>query len=106
MQSGQVIPMTPSMLTEREEQIFKCFLKNLSARTIKGVFCRDGVPEPDVYLHQGLRVVFVFREPNEGNKPHSYDMRAQIRDSGFRARPDDPLANPVLSTSDGIDRSA
>jgi len=88
--------MTPSALTKREDRLFDALLSIQGDPTFEGVLYRDGVPRPDIYLKQAVRVVFVFREPNLGHKPFDMDMRAQIRDPEFRAAGDGtPRGIPV-----------
>ena len=53
--------MMPSTLTEREEQLFASLVNNPNDDTFRGVLYRDGVPRPDVYLTQRVRVLFVLR---------------------------------------------
>jgi hypothetical protein len=79
------------MLTERENEIFESLARD---DTFKGKLYRDGVPCPDVYLSQPVRVLFVFREPNLRNKPFDLDMRAQIREREFRPTRHGELLEP------------
>ena len=44
---------------------------------------RDGVPTPEAYLAQRVRVLFVFREPNMP-VPRAHDMRDEVSDERFR----------------------
>src|SRR5438093_538935 len=75
---------SPQTMTERENEIFDS-LENLSGdNTFKDVLYRDGVPQPEVYGEQPVRVVFVFKEPNLSGNPRAVDMRAEVRDSEFR----------------------
>src|SRR4051812_29386271 len=60
----------------------------------KGKLYRDGVPRPDVYLKQHVRVVLVFREPNLAGRPYAVDMGAEVRDPCFRQSRDGKLGEP------------
>jgi hypothetical protein len=69
-------------MTRRENAIFD-ELERMH-RNLRGRLYRDGIPSPEVYLKQPVRVVFVFREPNLGGRSCRHDMRDEVRDEQFR----------------------
>jgi hypothetical protein len=69
-------------LTRREDRLFRALVDDPQG-TFKNKLYRDGLPRPDIYTKQKVRVVFVFREPNLPD-PVDLDMRAQVRDPEFR----------------------
>jgi hypothetical protein len=90
-------------LTQAEDKIFEKLLGTPGDDTFRGRLYRDGVPRPDIYLAQPVRVVFVFREPNLG-KPYARDMRAELRDPLFRATREVALfAHAVVHALNGAD---
>ena len=75
--------MTPQALRTREDSVLDALENRQGDRTFRGRLYRDGVPSPEVYLLQPVRVLFVFREPNmPKQRPH--DMREEVRDHFFR----------------------
>ena len=84
----------------KDSQHERCYVAAARERTVrrtryrspssfKGKLYRDGVPKPDVYLAQRVKVVFVFREPSMGDDPWEVDLRQQINDEEMRAFSDD-----------------
>jgi hypothetical protein len=71
-------------LTAREDAIFSALEHAADDPTFLGRLYRDGVPTPEVYLAQRIRVLFVFREPNMRGQAYARDMRDEVRDPQFR----------------------
>ncbi len=67
-----------------EEAIFDCLEHDPADQTFLGRLYRDGVPTPETYLGQRVRILFVFREPNMRGDAHAHDMREEVRDLRFR----------------------
>src|SRR5687767_6921876 len=82
------VSLTPGQLTAKEDLILDRLEHDAGDRTFLGQLYRDGVPSPESYLAQPVRVLFVFREPNLGANAYPVDMRDEIRDKHFR-----PLVN-------------
>lgn len=76
--------LTAHALRARENAIFDALENARGDTTFRGRLCRDGVPSPEVYLAQQIRIMFVFREPNMGGNPHALDMRDEVSDVRFR----------------------
>ena len=76
--------VTPTALRAREDAIFDALERTRGDRTFQNKLYRDGVPSPEIYLAQRVRVLFVFREPNMGGSPYALDMRDEVRDERFR----------------------
>jgi hypothetical protein len=74
-----------SMLTAQEDEIFESMVRQFPD-IFKGKLSRDGVPRPDVYWSEPIRVLFVFREANSKYKPSDWDLRAQVRTCWFQNR--------------------
>jgi len=85
--------MTADDLTRAENRLFARLLAR-TPQTFGGKLYRDGVPRPDVYLQQAIHVVFVFREPNLGDRPCDVDMCAEVRDPLFRQSRNGLLGEP------------
>ena len=63
--------ITSRKLRLRENRILNALENRPGDRTFRGRLYRDGVPSPEVYLKQRIKVVFVFREPNMPKpRPH------------------------------------
>jgi hypothetical protein len=77
--------LSPEQLRRRENQIFVQLERDHECR---GRLYRDGVPSPDIYCRQPLRILFAFREPNMKNEPYALDMRKEVSDPALR-----PLRN-------------
>jgi len=75
------VKLTPKTLTAKENTLFDALARTPDFR--KALY-RDGVPTPEVYLAQRIRVLFVFREPNLRGKPFAMDMRDEVHDERFR----------------------
>jgi len=78
-----------SSIPAEEDRLFDA----LAARLSSPVY-RDGLPRPDVYQRQAIKVVFVFREPNLNSIPQESDMRAEIRDPEFRHHRNGTFGSP------------
>lgn len=76
--------MTAKTLTARENAIFDALERRSGDATFRKRLYRDGVPTPQAYLAQRVRVLFVFREPNMREAPYALDMRDEVSDEGFR----------------------
>jgi len=76
--------LNPGRLTASEDEIFYALEHAHDDSTFLGRLYRDGVPTPEAYLAQRVRVLFVFREPNMGGKAYPHDMRDEVRDPQFR----------------------
>ena len=76
--------LTPSELRAREDAIFQALEHAQDDRTFFDRLYRDGVPAPEAYLAQRVRVLFVFREPNMRDEAHAHDMRDEVSDVRFR----------------------
>ncbi len=76
--------LSPSELRAREDAIFDALERARDDRTFRGRLYRDGVPTPETYLGQRVRVLFVFREPNMRGDAHAHDMRDEVSDVRFR----------------------
>jgi hypothetical protein len=74
----------PNKLRHRENQILDALEGTLGDGTFRGKLYRDGVPSPQIYVKQPVRVVFVFREPNMRGVPWAEDMRDAVHDKRFR----------------------
>jgi len=81
--------MTPSRLRAREDELFNALECAPNDPTFRDRLSRDGVPTPEVYLAQRVRVLFVFREPNLSGNPRAHDMRVEVSDPFFRPRRSD-----------------
>jgi hypothetical protein len=75
------VRLTPEALRARENEIFDTLERD---KTFRNQLYRDGVPTPQIYLLERVRVVFVFREPNMRGRPHPHDMRDEVSDERFR----------------------
>ena len=53
--------LSPQTLTAKENALFDALARKTAFR---GRLYRDGVPTPEAYLAQRVRVLFVFREPS------------------------------------------
>jgi hypothetical protein len=73
--------LTPKTLTAKENALFDTLARTADFR--KRLY-RDGVPTPEAYLAQRIRVLFVFREPNMRGSPYALDMRDEVHDDWFR----------------------
>jgi hypothetical protein len=80
------VKLTPSELRAREDAIFHALEHAQNDRTFLDRLYRDGVPTPEAYLAQGVRVLFVFREPNMRGEAYAHDMRDEVSDVRFRSR--------------------
>ena len=78
--------MTSTELTAAENELFDGLERAPGDRTFRNCLYRDGVPTPDVYLIQPVRVLFVFREPSMAGGARAEDMRDALRDRHFRPR--------------------
>jgi hypothetical protein len=78
--------VTPTELRAREDAILDALENAPCDTTFLGHLYRDGVPTPEVYVSQRVRVLFVFREPNMGGKSYAHDMRDEVSDAYFRPR--------------------
>jgi len=78
------VKLTPRTLRAGEDAIFDGLEHAAGDKTFVGRLYRDGVPSPDSYLAQKIRVLFVFREPNMRGNPKAHDMRDEVRDVRFR----------------------
>jgi hypothetical protein len=78
--------LTPSELRSRESALFQKLEDLPDDSTFRGRLYRDGVPTPEAYLNQRVRVVFVFREPNFKGEQPAHDMRDEVSDVRFRPR--------------------
>ena len=76
--------LTPRELRIKEQAIFAALEHAPDDATFLGRLYRDGVPTPEVYLAQRVRVLFVFREPNMRGEAHAHDMRDEVSDERFR----------------------
>ncbi len=76
--------LSPNELRAEEDAIFDAMENAPEDGTFRGRLYRDGVPSPDAYLEQRVRVLFVFREPNMGGRAHAHDMRDEVSDERFR----------------------
>ena len=76
--------LTPRQLGARENAILDALEHIPGDKTFLGKLYRDGVPTPQVYLAQRVRVLFVFREPNMRGVPYPLDMRDEVSDEFFR----------------------
>lgn len=76
--------LNPAQLTAGEDAIFDALEHAHDDSTFLGRLYRDGVPTPEAYTAQRIRVLFVFREPNLRGKAFARDMRDEVRDLGFR----------------------
>lgn len=76
--------LTASELRAKENEIFDALEHSKSDTTFLGRLYRDGVPSPEIYLGQPVRVLFVFREPNMGDDAYAHDMRDEVSDVRFR----------------------
>ena len=68
-------------LLGRENALFERLARRADFR--RGLF-RDGIPTPETYLAQHVRVLFAFREPNMKGRAREHDMRDEVRDGRFR----------------------
>ena len=73
--------LSPKTLTAKENALFDTLARKTAFR---GRLYRDGVPTPEAYLAQRVRVLFVFREPSMRGNPYAVDMRDEVRDERFR----------------------
>jgi len=73
--------LSPQTLTATENALFETLVRKAAFR---GRLYRDGVPTPEAYLAQRVRVVFAFREPSMRGSPYAVDMRDEVRDEQFR----------------------
>lgn len=87
--------MTARELTAREDAIFDALERD---PTFRGRLYRDGVPTPESYLAQRIRVLFVFREPNLRGMAYAHDMRDEVRDLRFRPLAQDGAREERSST--------
>ncbi len=71
-------------LRAREEAIFHSLENAPNDTTFLGRLYRDGVPSPEVYIAEPVRVLFVFREPNMKGEARAHDMRDEVSDVRFR----------------------
>jgi hypothetical protein len=78
------VEVTPRRLTATENILFDALEHAADDRTFRNRLYRDGVPTPEAYLAQRVRVLFVFREPNMRDSPYAHDMRDEVRDRQFR----------------------
>lgn len=78
--------LTAKELRAREDAIFDALENTPRDRTFRNRLYRDGVPTPESYIAQPVRVLFVFREPNMRGTPHPHDMREEVNDERFRPR--------------------
>jgi hypothetical protein len=85
--------MTTHPLALGEGRLFRALVHRAS-KTFAGKLYPDGVPRPDIYTKQAVRVVFVFREANLGNRPCDVDMCAEVRDPQFRQSRNGRLGKP------------
>lgn len=76
--------LTPSELRAREDAIFHALEHAQDDRTFLDRLYRDGVPTPEAYLAQRVRILLVFREPNMRGEAHAHDMRDEVSDVRFR----------------------
>lgn len=81
--------MTPGKLRASENAILDALEHQARDCTFLGRLYRDGVPTPESYLSQRVRVLFAFREPNMGGKAYARDMRDEVSDVYFRPRKHD-----------------
>ena len=81
--------MTSIELRARENAILDALERTRDDTTFLGKLYRDGVPSPDAYLAQRVRVLFVLREPNMRGAPHAHDMRVEVSDERFRPAGED-----------------
>lgn len=70
-------------LRAREDEILDSLEHTPGDPTFLNKLYRDGVPTPEAYLEQRVRVLFVFREPNMPI-PRPHDMRDEVNDERFR----------------------
>ena len=75
--------LTAKTLRANEDAILDALEHKPGDRTFLKRLYRDGVPTPEAYLAQGVRVLFVFREPNMPI-PRAHDMRSEVSDERFR----------------------
>ena len=75
---------TPKVLRSKEDAIFHALEHAKNDATFLGRLYRDGVPTPEAYLAQRVRVLFVFREPNMRGEAYPHDMRDEVSDVRFR----------------------
>lgn len=78
--------LTPKELRASEDSIFHALEHAPDDRTFLDRLYRDGVPTPEAYLAQKVRVLFVFREPNMRGKAYAHDMRDEVSDVRFQPR--------------------
>ena len=76
--------LTPKELRAREDAILDRLEHTPGDTAFLNRLYRDGVPTPEAYLAQPIRVLFVFREPNMSGRPYALDMRDEVRDEHFR----------------------
>lgn len=81
--------LTPSELSAKEDEIFRALEYAQDDETFLDRLYRDGVPTPQAYFAQKVRVLFVFREPNMNGKAYAHDMRDEVSDVRFRPRAQD-----------------
>ena len=91
--------MTADELIERERELFDAMIGVPGDSTFKDALYRDGVPRPDIYLSQPVRVLFVFREANLSGNARVVDMRAEVCDEEYRQSRDGRLGTPASDHS-------
>lgn len=78
------VKLNPNQLRAREDAIFHALEHAPGDETFLSRLYRDGVPTPETYLAQRIRILFVFREPNMRGKAYALDMRDEVNDVRFR----------------------
>lgn len=63
-------------------------------RRLRTPLYRDGLPQPEIYGRQPVKVVLVFREPNLKHVQQESDMRAEVRDAEFRRHRNGQFGSP------------
>lgn len=76
-------------LQAEEDQLFDTL-----RRRLRTPLYRDGLPRPDIYRRQPVKVVLVFREPNLKHVQQESDMRAEVRDAEFRRHRNGQFGSP------------
>lgn len=71
-------------IREQEDKFFDALEHRSNDKTFFGSLYRDGVPSPRIYGQEPIKVLFVFREPNQRGKAHAHDMRDEVSDERFR----------------------